>query len=260
MHRPPRRIDGVTRTERTPSTRRNARAFSLIELLVVVGLIVLLVGGVGLALGGRGGEGAALTNAQNIMAGLVGAARAQAALHQTRVRLAIYAQMPPAANADASKYLRSLILLREDPVDSGRYVAAGDPVTLPAPICVVPPAPVPSNHLRSGVTWNNNVQLGPVSTLTALNGFSYRGQSAANSTQFFGVNGRNGRILYLDFTSDGTVARPAAIPPNTPIKIALTTAVLGGNELPKFNSANTVRGLFIRRTGAVSLVDTATGF
>src|SRR5690606_33160709 len=59
------------------------QAFTLVELLIVIGLIVLFVGGAALALGGRGGEGAALAGAQSLLAGLVGATRAQSALHQT---------------------------------------------------------------------------------------------------------------------------------------------------------------------------------
>jgi hypothetical protein len=223
-------------------------------------VIVLLVGLGAMALAGRGGEGAALTNSQGIVSSMVGATRAQAALHQTKARLVIYGQMPPAANASADKYLRSLIVLREDPVDSGRYVAAGDYVTLPAPICVVPPSPVPTNHLRlpAGQNWNNNVATGPVSTLTVANGFSYRGQSTATTTQFFGVQGQSGRILYLEFDHTGSVISP--VTSGTPVKIALATAILGGNALPLFNNASGVRGLIVRKTGAIALVDDATSF
>jgi hypothetical protein len=171
----------------------------------------------------------------------------------------VYAQMPPAANASAEKYLRSLIVLREDPADSGRYVATGDPVMLPAPICVVPPAPVPANHLRlpAGQAWNNNPAMGPVSTLTVATGFSYRGQSTGTVSQFFGVQGQSGRILYLEMDHTGTVTSPVS---TNPTKIALATAILGGNALPLFNNAFAVRGLFVRKSGAISLVDEATGF
>src|SRR5687768_15558132 len=68
------------------STRASCRAFTMVELLVVMGMIVLFAGGAALALSGRGGEGAALANAQSLVAGLVGATRAQAALHQTNAR------------------------------------------------------------------------------------------------------------------------------------------------------------------------------
>lgn len=236
--------------------------FTLIELLVVMGVIVLLAGGVAMALRGRGGDSAALNSAQKTLGSLLGAARAQAALHQTRTRLAIYAQVPPTPNADGLKYLRSLIVLREDPVDSNRFVAVGDVVTLPTPVCVVPPGPVPTNHLGlpAGQTWNNNVATGPVSTLTQLNSFNYRGQVTATATQFFGVSGQNGRILYLDFQSDGTAVQPTGVPAGTPIKIALTTGVLSTSTTPRFNNAGAVRGLFIRRTGAIAYVNSATGF
>jgi hypothetical protein len=122
---------------------------------------------------------------------------------------------------------------------------------------VVPPAPVPTNHLRSGVSWNNNAATGPVSTLLTATGFSYRGQSAASTNQFFDRQGQSGRIHYLEFGPDGTVVSNTT---GNPTKIALTTAVLGGNALPAFDSATTVRGLFVRRNGAVAMVDSATGF
>ncbi len=233
------------------------RAFTLIELLVVVGLIVIFTGGIALALSGRGGEGAALTNAQSLVSSLVGATRAQAALHQTSARLIIYAQMPGggAAGGDAEKYLRALQIVRQETLANGRtiWVAVGDPVKLPTPVCVVPPAPVPANHLRAGVTWNNNVATGPVSTLTTATGFSYLGQTTAVTFQFFGLQGQSGRILYLEFGPDGSL-------PTNSTKIAVTTAIVGGNVLPQFNNAFGVRGLFVRKSGAISLVDDSTGF
>jgi prepilin-type N-terminal cleavage/methylation domain-containing protein len=216
--------------------------FTLIELLVVVGLIVLLVGGGALALTGRGSEGAAMTNAQSLLSGLVGATRAQAALHQTSARLIIYAQLPP--TGDASKYLRSLQVVRQETLANGTtvWVAASDPVTLPSPVCVVPPITVPRDHLNTGVTWSTNVATGPISTL---------------QSQFFGLQNQSGRIHYLQFAADGTVESNTT---GNPTKIAVSTAVLGVNAIPRFNNATGVRGLFVRKTGAISLVDDATGF
>lgn len=243
---------------RGPDRRRHGGGgFSLIEMLIVLGLIVFLVGAFALALRGRSTEGVALANSQTILTGLVGATRAQAALHQTNARLIIYAQMPP--SGDATKYLRALQVVRADTPASGTgtiWTAVGDPVMLPAPICIVPTAPVPTSHLNTGVTWNNNVAMGPVSVLAVQNAFSYRGQGAGGAAnQFFGTTG-NGRIFHLEFDATGAVTNPAT----SPIKIALTTAVLAGNALPRFNNANAVRGLVIRRSGAVSFVDEANGF
>ncbi len=239
---------------------RGDAGFTLIELLSVVGVIILLVGLGGFALGGRGGEGAALANSQNILASMVGAARAQAALHQVNARLVIYARLPPAANADSLKYLRTMIVVRQETNPNGAnvWVATGDSVTLPTPISIVPPPPVPSTHLGTGVAWNNNAAMGPVSTALAIQnaGFSYAAQRGQTANLYFGAVG-NGRVLYLEFSADGTVNTNTG---NNPSKIALTTAVLSANALPRFNNARAVRGLFIRRTGAISLVDEATGF
>ena len=160
---------------------------------------------------------------------------------------------------DAQKYLRALQVVRQDTAANGAtvWVAVGDPVTLPTPICVVPPNTVPRDHLNTGVTWNNNVATGPVSTLLTANAFNYRGQSTGTTNQFFGLQNQSGRIHYLEFAADGTVT---SNPTNNPTKIAVSTAVVGGNVLPKFNNANGVRGLFVRKSGAISLVDDATGF
>jgi type II secretory pathway pseudopilin PulG len=239
--------------------RTDASAFTLLELLVVAGVIVVLLGSIAIALAGRGGEGASLTNAQSMVSSLIGATRAQAALHQTNARLIIYAQMPSGTTGDASKYLRALQVLRQETLANGNtvWVAAGDPVTLPAPICVVPPTPVPANHLNTGVTWNNNAATGPVSTLLTATAFSYRGQSTATVNQYFGAQNQSGRIHYIEFAADGTVTSNTT---GNPTKVALAPAVLGINALPRFTNANSVRGLFVRRTGAVSLVNGANGF
>lgn len=241
------------RVSGSAGSRRPVRAFTLIEVLVVIGVMVLVLGGVGVALSGRGGEGAALTNSQNIVAGMVAAARAQAALHQTNARLVIYYQQPP--GGDAEKYLRSLVVVREEPYLSRRYTAAGEPVTLPVPICIVPPAPVPTTHLQAGVVWDNR-PTGPTSTLQIATGFNYGGQNQNSVRQFFGTQGQSGRILYLEFAPDGTVTSTSS----AATKIAVSTAELRGAALPRLTNASAVRGLFVRRSGGVSLVDQSTGF
>jgi type II secretory pathway pseudopilin PulG len=242
-----------------PGPLQRRRAFSLLELLVVIGLIVLLTGAGALALAGRGGEGSALANAQSIVGSMVGAARAQAALHQTDARLVVYATLPPGANADAAKYLRTLQVVRNETPGATRpqWVAVGNPITLPVPVCIVPPAPVPVTHLNAGVTWNNNALIGPVSTLSVETGFFYRGQAAATATQFFGTQGQNGRIFFITFGPDGAVSSNASA---NPTKIALATAVLGTNAPHRFNNAFGVRGLFVRKSGALALVNETTAF
>lgn len=239
--------------------RRNRRAFTLIELLTACGVIVMLLATIGIALNGRGGEGAALASAQNTLSGLVGSARAQAALNQTNARLVIYAQMPP--TGDLAKYLRTLQIVREEPFGSNAWYAVGDPVTLPTPICVVPNSPVPADHLNTGVpAWNNTIATGPVSVMTLSNSFNYFSRLGGTQRQFFGTPGGTGRVFYLGFGPDGTVNDPLNA---SVIKVALTTAVLNPTvqpARPKFNNPSGVRGLFIRKSGAISFVNDATSF
>ncbi|MEO6246493.1 MAG: hypothetical protein ABIQ12_13750, partial [Opitutaceae bacterium] len=153
--------------------------------------------------------------------------------------------------------------LETTPQGVNTWVAAGDPVLLPIPICVVPPSPVATNHLNPGVAWNNNAATGPTSTFATqiLTNFTLNGQSAGPGRpaagQLFGGTG-GGRAYYLEFGPDGTVT---STPSNVPVtKIALATAVLTPGTVPKFNNAYGVRGLFVRKSGAVSLVDDATSF
>ncbi|MBI5768968.1 MAG: hypothetical protein HZA93_14325 [Verrucomicrobia bacterium] len=240
------------------SMQGHRAAFTLIELLTVCGVIVLLVAGIGIALRGRATEGSALASAQNILSGAVSAARAQAALNQTNARLLIYAQMPP--TGDLAKYLRMLQVVRETDPGRNDWFAVGEPIMLPTPICVVPTSPVPTDHLNTGVTWNNTAATGPVSAMMSLASTNYVGRQGGNVRQFFGTQGTSGRVFYLTFSPDGTVSEPSNAPV---IKIALTTAVLNPTvqpARPKFNNREGVRGLFIRKSGAISFVNDATSF
>jgi type II secretory pathway pseudopilin PulG len=254
------RVAGLPTSVPTPARRGG---FTLIEIMVAVSIMIVLTVLGGMALAGRGGEGAALAGAQGIVAGMVESARAQAALTQGNARLIVYGQQPPGTNVDSNKYLRALQVVRQETQANGStvWVAAGDYVVLPVPVCVVPPSPVPANHLRSGVAWTQNAATGPVSTLTVLTSFNYVGQSPTagrtSTAQFFGVQGQSGRILYLEFAPDGSVVSNTS---GNPTKIALATAQLTPNALPLFNNANGVRGLFVRKTGSVSLVDDANSF
>lgn len=237
--------------------RRSSLGFTLIELLAAVGLIVVLLAGLGFALKGRGGDGAALNNAQKALAGLVGTARAQAALHQTRSRLLIYASQPPAA--DAAKFLRYLQIVREEPYNSNSWVAACAPVFMPGMVCVVPPA-VPRTMVATGVNWTGTIALGPASSLLGPISVNVIGQSylvngaQRGVSQVFGGTG-GGQAYYLEFSELGAVSGLG-----TNLKLALATANLSPNALPQFNNPNAVRGLLLRKSGAFTFVGDANSF
>ncbi|MES1166813.1 MAG: prepilin-type N-terminal cleavage/methylation domain-containing protein, partial [Pseudomonadota bacterium] len=84
---------------RHPSNRAT-HGFSLIELLVVMGIMVALVAGFSLGLRGGGTSGLALQSAQSELAGLLGAVRTSAVLHHTSARLLICAAPPPQGDAE----------------------------------------------------------------------------------------------------------------------------------------------------------------
>lgn len=223
------------------SLRIARRAFTLLEVLVVVGLIALLAGGIGLALGDTGGN--ALASAQTSLASMVGSARAQAAVHQTETILAIYATRPP--GGDAEKYLRLLQVFRNNRpgVTPAVWVPAGSPVSLPRGVYVVPTST--TGLLAAGVVWPTNPPL--VSTLRGPIGL---GQPAGAPF------GTGATAFVVEFAPDGTIAQVGNL---THARLVLGTAVLANNT-PQFNNNAAVRGVILRPTGAVTFVNQANGF
>ena len=217
--------------------------FTLMELLMVCALVALLGTGLTLALRDTGGN--SLVTAQTTVATLVGTARAQAAVHQTEALVAVYGTRPPAG--DAEKFLRLLQVFRNDTPTAATptWVAVGNPVLLPAGICVVPPNT--SGLLAAGVIWPSNPPL--TSTLGAATGLAQ-----PTGTPFGGA----ATAFTLQFNPDGTIPlleqqRVAYA------RLVVATAALA-NNLPQFNNAGAVRGLLIRPTGAVTFVNEAVGF
>ena len=66
-----------------------------------------------------------------------------------------------------------------------------------------------------------------------------------------------GRVYYVEFGPDGSITSPANLNPG---KIAVSTAILQPTAVPKFNNKDAVRGVILRKTGAVAMVNEATGF
>lgn len=217
--------------------------FTLIELMIVIGLIILLVGGLSVSL--RDTAGSSLSSAQNLVGSLVGTARAQAAVNQTQARVAVYATQPP--TGDPEKYLRlvQVFVLNQA---TNAWAPVGSPAYLPRGVYVVPTTAPSGANLATGVgAWMASPS--PVSTFAA-------GVLTAQpaGTAFGGTP----QVLYLEFGPEGSVF-PATPPYN---KFVVATAALSStnNNRPTFTNPGAVRGVIIRPNGAVSFVNDATSF
>lgn len=109
------------------------RAFTLVELLTVLGIMAFLAGGLAFGLQG-GGTGAALESAQSTMASLLAEARARAIQGDVRTMLVVEADP-----ADGS-FLRSLHIAVETGEDSGQWQIGPEATSLAAGIFIVPGA------------------------------------------------------------------------------------------------------------------------
>lgn len=216
------------------SSRTRRAAFTLVELLVVIGLIALLATTLGVALTGK--TGSSLASAQQTVAALCGTARAQAALHQTETRIVVHATRPTTGHSD--KYLRVLQVFRAEPDGSDAWMAAGPPVYLPRGIYLVPPEP--GELLATGIDWATR-------PLASSNLASTTGPLGRAGTEF----GDADTVLYLQFGADGL---PSILESTAPLVIVVAAGDVSTGAL-QFTDSALVRGVAIRRNGSVGFVD-----
>lgn len=221
------------------NSRHPRRAFTLIELLVVIGLIAVLAGGIGLALG-RGDGGVAMQNAQGILASSVSSAKSVAALNQANAGL--YLNVDP--NSDG--FLREVRIgvaasvdADGDPITPNENVRIqrGDPILLPKGTYVVPASGALSADVTYTGTWT-----GLYSTLyTPTDVTLKRDDGIANIPGTF--------HLLVDFNSRGT---PDTSGGN---RVILAPAVVQAADDLKFDRPETVRALVLSRYGFASFVN-----
>lgn len=136
-------------------SRRNA--FTLIELMVVVGLIALVLAGMGTLLSNKGGSAHALGSASAGLSSLVSAARARAAL--TGNVTAVFVNNDPSNNATKTGYLQQCFIAEKN--TSGAWTRTDTVFNMPQGIYVVPqtaPSPLTrgSSALKAmSATFNN---------------------------------------------------------------------------------------------------------
>ncbi len=149
--------------------RDRSSAFTLIELLMVLGLIALFTGLLARAL--QGGDSAgALQEGQGRVARMLAAARGQAALGENRAMLVVDAD--PAGEG----FLRRMHLAVETAPGSGQWQTRSDDVLLPAGVFIVPESSTANGVVFAGPpgAWppqcHSSLQLAAAGTITSAAG------------------------------------------------------------------------------------------
>lgn len=159
---------------------KSKRAFTLVELLVVIS-IILLASSV-IFLGSGGGDGAKLSSSQRIVSGIAQGARGQAILKNADARLIIYSETN--TSGDPEKFLRYFGIVYKGVDASGTegWIAATQGTYLPEGIYFNP-------SLSSNNGW-------PSGSTQRLNFPRITAQAGGAGEEYY----------YYEFTSNGNIA------------------------------------------------------
>ena len=200
-----------------------SRGFSLIELLVVIGIISLMAGLIGKALSSNNGAGS-IKASQRVLAGLVQTARTQALLKQERVRVLIHAD-----EDDPNRYRRFAGLVYFDSTQDG-WVAVNDGTLLPSG------AYFSIDSVNSTFSSNNTIAI------------QYPRRTAQKL-------GSGDSYYYVEFNADGTVLTPPA--PLIAVQAARLNGPVSPGNVPLENDDEIMAAIAIHKLGTVSFLDDA---
>jgi len=173
--------------KKRPFSLSICRAFTLIELMVVIGLIAVLAGGVGIAMKDNN-PGSALKAAQSTLVSMLSSARGQAALNQCDAMIVVQS-----SHDQGDNFLRSVKIVIES--TPGTWVEVGSEVLLPQGIYVVPPVypfadvSFPAEYAGAAGRLSGFVQTAPIQ----LNGVNY--VTSLHFTSLGGITGTSNRML-----------------------------------------------------------------
>lgn len=230
------------------------RAFTLVELLVVIS--VILIASSVVFVGTRGGDGSKLSSAQRIVSSIAQGARGQAILKGASTRLIIYSNA--ASNTEDDKKLRffGIIYWHEERDPAGNVILAGSGWK----------AATQGTYLPKGIYFNPDLSdsAGPIPIMT----LNYPRRSiGANDDR--GIGGGSEQYYYYEFNSNGTMASSSVNTQGTDFSnkwLALQAGALkpgpGGDLTVQFPAddpslgdlQNLKAGIIFRRIGTTTLV------
>jgi type II secretory pathway pseudopilin PulG len=204
-------------------------AFTLLEILFTVTLVVAFVAGIGLSWRG-GGRAAGLQAGQATVAGLVAAARGTAAATGRNAALLAQAGADPADGA-----LRRLVVATRNRADTA-WEPVDAWVELPAGVALLPPLAPEGAAVRAGEDW------------TGL-----RSRALSTATEVCDAVACH----LLVFTPRGTVNALGG----GPLIVAPVVALPPGSGTPwRYEQPEAVRGVIVSSYGQVTWVETREGF
>jgi len=212
-------------------TSKINKAFTLIELMVVIGLIAVLAAGIGLAMR-ESNPTAGLRGGQNVLVGLLSSARGQAALNQTEAMIIV-----DATDSKEDFFLRSLQVVVKAGAGPDTWRPVGAPVLLPQGIYIVPPANFAS------VTFGGTKSDGFDSSTPAS-------ISPADST-YDELSGRK-YLRFRKFLPLGTTSGTG--------RIIVTVGRRAGESTISLDNPKAVRGVTVSRYGVPTLINEAATF